>query len=176
MAKRSRAVVAKRPRTVLSERISTDEIGKPYVMRRSEVLVPAASAARLAAGSFRAAENPRRRFKVIDGSGDFHLDERTRMLLRAQSRDLERNNTLYNGLLANWCTYTIGSGPRPIFNSSSPAFNAAATERWREDAKTCRLDGRRLFPWPIWCAMLLRCITRDADAGVLHLADASRLT
>jgi capsid protein len=129
---------------------------------------PSGLLVQLAAGSYRAAENPRKRFRVVDGTGDFHLDDYTRQKLRAQSRDLERNNTFYDGALENFETWIVGSGPRPIFLSSSDEFNKAAQALWAEDAASNALDARGMFDWPTWNAMLTRGVVRDGDAPVLH--------
>lgn len=133
------------------------------------------SAAKLAWGSFRAAYNPRRRSRIIDGSGDYHLDPMTRLRLRSQSRSLERDCDLYDGFLSNWSSYLVGSGPRPVFTTKDQSFNKLASELFAEDAKAKRLDGRRMFPWAQWVTLLARAVARDGDAGVYHLDDGSGL-
>jgi capsid protein len=135
----------------------------PWMQRPSGLLVS------LASGSYRAAENPRRRFRILDGTGDYHLDDYTRQKLRSQSRDLERNTTWYDAALANFSTFIVGSGPRPLFTTKDPDRNQAATELWREDAESTALDARSLFDWATWCTMLVRSIVRDGDVPVLHL-------
>ena len=133
-----------------------------------------APAAQFSYGSYRPAYNPRNRDKgVVDGTGNYHLDDVTRLRLRSLSRHLERNNDLYDGLLTNWSIYLVGSGPRPVPTSKNPDFNAAAAELFAEHAKAKRLDARRLFPWAHWVALFARAIARDGDAGVYHLEDGS---
>ena len=133
---------------------------------------PARPAAQLIAGSYRAADNPRRRTSAwVDGSGDFHLDAVTRRKLRTLSRSLERNSDLYDGLLTNWMTFLVGSGPRPVPETQSEEFNALAPKLFAEDAKRCRLDARGMFPWSQWVAMLARSVARDGNAVVMHSGD-----
>jgi hypothetical protein len=139
----------------------------PWMQRPSGLLVS------LASGSYRAADNPRRRFRILDGTGDYHLDDYTRQKLRSQSRDLERNTTWYDAALGNFATFIVGSGPRPIFTSPDAAWNQAATELWIQDAENNALDARRLFDWATWCTMLVRAVVRDGDAPVLHLDNGS---
>jgi capsid protein len=161
--------MAKRP--AQPQRAALAEVLPPtiWAQRPSGLLV------QLAAGSYRAAENPRRRFRIIDGTGDFHLDDYTRQMLRSQSRDLERNNTWYDAALGNFATYIVGSGPRPIFQSADDAWNKAALELWQADAAGTALDARGLSDWATWCTMLTRAVVRDGDSPVIHTDDARAL-
>lgn len=139
---------------------------------RGPVATAAPQRVQLVAGSYRAADNPRRRSNSwIDGSGDFHLDGATRRKLRTLSRSLERNSDLYDGLLTNWMTFLVGSGPRPVPLTKNEEFNALAPKLFAQDAKRCRLDARGMFPWAQWVAMLARSVARDGNAVVMHSGD-----
>lgn len=133
----------------------------------------AGSVVRAMAGSFRSALNPRRRSRTVDGSGDDHLDEVTRRDLRAQSRDLERNADTYDGLLTNWSTFLVGSGPRPVWSSQDREWSRRAADLFAADAAAKRLDGQRRLPWAAWVAMLARSVVRDGDAGLYEYDDGS---
>lgn len=145
---------------------------RAWFQGRKATAVQQPGGAHMAAGSYRAADNPRRRSSTwIDGSGDFHLDGATRRRLRTLSRSLERNSDLYDGLLTNWMTFLVGSGPRPVPLTKSEEFNAAAAKLFEEDARAKRLDARGMFPWALWVAMLGRSVARDGNAVVMHSGD-----
>jgi hypothetical protein len=128
----------------------------------------------LAAGSYRAVNDPRSRTRIwADGTGDYHLDAHTQRELRTKSRDLERNSHLYDGFLSNWAVYLIGSGPKPLPRSTNAAWAAQASALFAADAAAGLLDSRRLLAWPLWLAHLARSVVRDGDAGVWHEGDGS---
>lgn len=90
----------------------------------------------LVARSFEAAEKSRaRRLRARFGSGDYHLDAGSRATLRDRSRDILRNDGLYNAIIESRTDMTIGRGLAAQADSGDDAWNRQAEDLWRTWSK-----------------------------------------
>lgn len=96
-----------------------------------------------------------------------------RTKIAEKSRHFERNNGLYNRILDIWESYTVGGGPVCQPDTSSEAFNVAATEYWAQFCKYPEVQTRLTFGQTISLgSRLWACdgeahfiLTSDRDVG-----------
>jgi hypothetical protein len=140
--------------------------------RRARADRPAAPAAALAWGSYRAAEDTDLRLSATtpDGSGDYHHDTRTAEAMRRLSRSADRNAAIVAGPLRAALRLLIGNevGPRPRPVLDDAAAADALAGAWMRDACTPRFDADG-------SATLLDLLTlaglsylRDGDVAAVH--------
>lgn len=125
--------------------------------------------ARLAWGSYRAADDLDGRATAFNGSGDYHADPYTRERLQRLSRSIDRNASLGNGPLTMALSYLLGDGtwPRPRWGAEVPDAEAR-TRAWMADAQTTRFDADGLLTLSELLETFGRCVLRDGDAAAVH--------
>ena len=82
-------------------------------------------------------------FPVQDARKD--LDRFTRLELSKRARYLYKNSPLVRGLIERLVTLIVGSGFKPVFKSSNPAWNERAKLVWAKKARNIHLGPRCSF-------------------------------
>jgi len=116
----------------------------------------------------------RRGYSTAGGSGDQHLNSTTLNRIREWSRGQERNNCIYDGILARDVDNVVGShfGWRP--NTKDPGWNEAAAEIVKTRMAAADAGGRWDFQG--WLRMMVRTLDRDGDALGVFDADGRIVT
>lgn len=134
--------------------------------------------ARLARGSYRAAEDLEGRPTAVDGSGDFHADRKSRNDARRLARSAERNASLYDGPMSQVLNFLLGDGtwPRPLAGGLKQPEQEALAKAWATDAATPRFDFRQRDPLSVKLRLFARSYLRDGDVAAVHDGHARALT
>ena len=126
--------------------------------------------ARLARGSYRAAEDTEARSTAPDGSGDVHADTRSRNAARKLSRSMERNAAIYSGQHTALMGFMLGDGswPRalPMGLTQPEAEQLAAA--WAIDAQSTAFDAKERDSLPEVLRLWGLAILRDGDVAAVH--------
>jgi capsid protein len=105
------------------------------------------------------------------GSGDEH-QKYERELILAESRRLDRDSELYQGMIDKAVQYIVGNGFKIDPKTSDPEWNAAALEEWRKfwaHPEVTGLDDGYAIEQMV-CRELLLC----GDVGVLKVLPAAK--
>jgi hypothetical protein len=128
--------------------------------------------AKLASNSYRSADTQRSRNHndgARGGSGDRHVDDRSRDTIRELSRSMERNAHEYAVFLSRWCD-DLGT-PWPRFTTSDPELNKWLSNRFRLRAGKQKggFDSRQLNTWSALVRLWQSHLALDGDVFVLKL-------
>lgn len=123
--------------------------------------------ARLARGSYRAAEAPDLRNTAPDGSGDYHADPRTRGEIVRIARSADRNAVLFSGPITRYIGYILGNGtwPRPRLPMGA---DQELVKRFVAAAQTTRFDASERLTLPGLLKTWIRSYLRDGDVAGVH--------
>lgn len=88
--------------------------------------------------------------------------------LREAARELDRNNPIYQRILDADGQNVVARGPRVTPNTGDPAWNAAATEIYREHCQQYQFSPERLRDEHTTSMLLRRTIVRDGGCLAYH--------
>lgn len=144
--------------------------------RMHEIVAINRQAVKARRGSYRAAMNPRSRNQTpYGGSGDQHVDQWSRRMMRELSRDMDRNADTFRVLNDAFACAVVGEGVQYRPTTSNAEWNKMAAKKLHLRMLKDRggIDSRNLRSGYRGQYDFVRTFSVDGEAGFIKLTDST---